>query len=91
MLFITENISVTQLIKTLKHGQCSTSHQKKQISHQVVIWSDPKQLSEVAEGHRGVGLKPKVWVVVGWSEVTAFTVRSKMAQTGQIKVDRKVY
>lgn len=43
--------------------------------HQVVIWPDPKQLSEVAEGHGGVGFEPEVWVVMGWSEVTAFTVR----------------
>lgn len=42
-------------------------------AHQVVVWPDPKQLSEVAEGHRGVGFKPEVWVVMGWCEVAAFT------------------
>lgn len=55
------------------------------ISHQVVIWSDPKQLSEVAERYRGVGFKPKVWVVVGWCEIAAFTVWCEMGQTGRVK------
>lgn len=47
---------------------------EKQISHQVVVRPDPKQLSKVSEGHRGVGFKPKVRVVVGWCEVAAFAV-----------------
>lgn len=50
-------------------------------AHQVVVWPDPKQLSEVAEGHRGVGFKPEVWVVMGWCEVAAFTVQKTSRET----------
>lgn len=64
-------------------------HQRIEISHQVVIWSDPKQLSEVAESYRGVGFKPKVWVMMGWSEVTPFTAWSKMRPTGRVKKKKK--
>lgn len=46
------------------------------ITYQVVVWSDPKQLSEVAKGHRSIGFKSEVWEVVGWSEVTALTISS---------------
>lgn len=69
----------------------STSHQKKSISHQVVIRSDPKQLSEVAERHRGVVFKPEVRIVVGRSEVTAFTEWSQMGPTGRVKEVKKVH
>lgn len=50
-------------------------------THQIVVWPDPKQLSEVAEGHRGVGFKPEVWVVMGWCEVAAFTVWKTGSET----------
>ena len=42
-------------------------------SYQVVIWSDSEELSEVAECHWGVRLEAEVWVVVGWSQIAAFT------------------
>jgi hypothetical protein len=42
-------------------------------SYQVVIRPDPKELPEVAEGHRSIGLEAEVWEVVGWSQVAAFT------------------
>lgn len=50
-------------------------------AHQIVVWPDPKQLSEVAEGHRGVGFKPEVWVVMGRCEVAAFAVWKTGSET----------
>lgn len=42
-------------------------------AHQVVIGSNPEEFPEVTESHRGVGLKPEVWEVVRWSQITALT------------------
>lgn len=49
------------------------TNRKATTAHQIVVWPDAKQLSEVAEGNRGVGFKPEVWVMVGRCEVAAFT------------------
>lgn len=35
-------------------------------SYQVVIWFDAKQIPEVAEGQRGIGLEAKVRIVMRW-------------------------
>lgn len=40
---------------------------------QVVVRPDAEQLSEVAEGNRGIGLEPEVIVVVSRRQVAAFT------------------
>ena len=42
-------------------------------THQVVIWPDAKQFSEVTEGNRSIGLKTKVTVVMSGGQVAAFT------------------
>lgn len=42
-------------------------------TNQVVIGSDAKEFSEVTKGDRSVGLKAEVAVVVGRSQVAAFT------------------
>lgn len=46
-------------------------------TNQVVIGSNAKELSEVTKGDRGIGLKAEVTVVVGRSQVTAFTENKK--------------
>lgn len=68
-----------------RYSRCILCRQRKKIPHQVVIWSDSKQLSEVSEGHGSVGFKPEVWVVVGWREVAAFTVWSKVGPLQRAK------
>lgn len=55
-------------------------------SHQVVIRSDAKQFSEVAEGHRGICFKSEVREMVGWSEVAAFTKVQKNTRVHRMKV-----
>lgn len=42
-------------------------------TYQIIIWSDPKELAEIAKGHWSVGFEPKVIVVVSWGQVTPFT------------------
>lgn len=39
------------------------------LSYQVVVWFNAEEISEVAEGHRGVGLEAEVGVVVRWCQV----------------------
>lgn len=46
-------------------------------ANQIVIRSDAKEFSEVAEGDRGVGLKPEVTVMMSWSQITSFTVSGR--------------
>lgn len=46
-------------------------------TNQVVIRSNAKELSEVTKGDRSIGLKAEVTVVVGRSQVTAFTENKK--------------
>ena len=43
-------------------------------TYQVVIWPDPKEFPEVAEGDRCIGLEPEVLEVMSGGEVAAFTV-----------------
>lgn len=42
-------------------------------TYQIVIWSNPKQLPEIAKGHWSIGFEPKVIVVMSWGQVTPFT------------------
>ena len=49
----------------------------KHLLYQVVIGSDPKELSEVAEGHGGVGFEPEVRVVMCWGQVAALTAETR--------------
>lgn len=42
-------------------------------TNQVVIGSNAKEFSEITKGDRSVGLKAEVTVVVGRSQVAAFT------------------
>lgn len=42
-------------------------------SYQVVIWLDAEQISEVAEGQRGVRLEAEVRIVMCWSQVASLT------------------
>lgn len=42
-------------------------------THQVVVWPDAKQFSEVTESNRSIGLKTKVTVVMSRGQVAAFT------------------
>lgn len=44
-------------------------------SHQVVVWFDTKQVSEVAEGQRSVGLEAEVGVMVRRGQVAPLTAR----------------
>lgn len=46
-------------------------------TNQVVIRSNAKEFSEVTKGDRSIGLKAEVTVVVGRSQVTAFTGNKK--------------
>lgn len=46
-------------------------------TNQVVIGPNAKELSKVTKGDRSIGLKAKVTVVVGRSQVTAFTENKK--------------
>ena len=42
-------------------------------SYQVVVGFDAEQISEVAEGQRGVGLEAEVWVVMSRRQVASLT------------------
>ncbi len=44
-------------------------------SHQIVVRSNPEELSEVSERHRSVCFKPEVWIVMRRCQITAFTER----------------
>jgi hypothetical protein len=44
-----------------------------QCAYQIIVWPDPKELPEVAEGNGCIGLEPEVLEVVGGGEVAAFT------------------
>lgn len=46
-------------------------------TNQVVIGSNAKEFSEVTKSDRRIGLKAEVTVVVGRSQVTAFTGNKK--------------
>lgn len=46
-------------------------------TNQVVIGSNAKEFSEITKGDRSIGLKAEVTVVVGRSQVTAFTENKK--------------
>lgn len=46
-------------------------------TNQIVIGSNAKEFSEVTKGDRSIGLKAEVTVVVGRSQVTAFTENKK--------------
>lgn len=46
-------------------------------ANQVVIRSNAKEFSEITKGDRSIGLKAEVAVVVGRSQVTAFTEKKK--------------
>lgn len=48
-----------------------------QTEYHVVIRPDAEHLPEVAKGDWSVCLKPEVSIVVGWCQVTAFTVIKK--------------
>lgn len=47
-------------------------------AYQVVVRPDPKELPEVAEGHRRVGLEAEVVVVMSWGQVTPFTEKREV-------------
>lgn len=64
-------------VKLFTFIKCVLMPCRKSKSHQVVVWPNSKQLSEVAEGNRGIGFKSKVWEMVGWCEVAAFAVWDK--------------
>lgn len=42
-------------------------------TYQIVIWTDAKELPEVAEGNRCIGLEAEILEVVGRGEVAPFT------------------
>jgi len=42
-------------------------------SYQVVVGFDAKQISEVAEGKRGVSLEAEVRIVMSWGQVASLT------------------
>lgn len=45
--------------------------------YQIVIWTNPKEFSEVPKSHRCIGLEPEVCVVVSRGEVTSFTAENR--------------
>lgn len=49
-------------------------------SHQVVVGFDAKQISEIAEGQRGVRLEAEVGVVMSRGQVASFTGVRETAQ-----------